>query len=389
MSQSLLELGLDVTEIEKSLDGLTKKFEASMEKNAKATGKMTSAVGKVTGALRTMLGAVGIGVGFKSLVDLMMNAGKAYEENVNKYIAGSERLKNRQGGAEGAAGIEIATASTSSDFGAKMKARLTAIMATVIAGFVDKPEDKSRKIASGNEAAALFPMITAKEDEIANIRSRGVITLEQQKTIQEKLVELAQLKGAYAQNEVIADRELNLQAAEAAGAATQALSEAKFQREQGLNAAMATTDAMEQERDGRKDVANLARIQAKYEADILAAQRAGNSELEKELNAQRDIDTMRARVAEHNMTPRERLDERRVARKYARDSTKTTEKEAELKRRSDQMIREGHHATPGSELDRFQQRGTLRVGGRTDFQNNRDLLQKIAASVGAWGQNKP
>jgi hypothetical protein len=115
----------------------------------------------------------------------------------------------------------------------------------------------------------------------------------------------------------------------------------------------ATIEAIGLEMAGYKNIAEQRKIAHELDEQILEANRTNNKELAKSLTIQKNLATAAARVAEHNMTSKERRDERRVARKFARDKKKTDAQDEAMKKTAARMAAEGHKATPGSRLDRY------------------------------------
>lgn len=126
MSQSLLELGLDVTQVQKSLDDLTKRFEKSMDKNAKATDRLSNSANRVGGAFRRMggmirggLAAAGIAVGvagLKQMANIALSVGKNMQAAREKFAPGSERFNAATGGGAKHEGESVVAAAKVEDF---------------------------------------------------------------------------------------------------------------------------------------------------------------------------------------------------------------------------------------------------------------------------------
>jgi len=386
MGDETIKLTADMTEIQKSLDDLTKRFEKSMEKNAKATTKMGAAIDKVTKGARALAGALGITFGITTLTRTLLNAGKDYEDSVNKYIAGSERLRARTGGAgePGGPNVAIAAGSKMEDIIARTK---TVLSSMLDAGLKTLGVVTPQNEADEKEARIIITQIAAKKDEIADLELAGVVTADQRLALERKMAELAQLNGQFANNRLIADKDRDNAARKAYGEAKTAQKAIAFETENAERAAIAATDAMKHEIEGRKNIAALAKTQADYDAKIAAANKAGLTVVAKELEAQKQIAMLKGRIAEHNLTPRERLAERKAAKKFARDEKKTDASEAELDRRAAMMIKGGHKATPGSALDRHMKAKEVRGGEMgMSFTETNKILSDIRDNI---GKNKP
>lgn len=411
-SDLMATAGVDLSEFEKGITRLETRLgalEKHGEKAVTSLGKLEKA-GKTLNKLLTFSIA---GIGLKTLAGYALDLGKNLDAISQKYIAGSARAKAAGGGSDSGVSRSLGAGWEDLQSRAKIKAgQATAKAAEGYAelfselaesfhgGLLNNASDPgsmagqfrgqhaknikelARKMKLGAEADRLTDVdIPAKEDEIAEYSKNGIVTMDQQKTLQEKIVELATMRLKLAENELVTDRQMQLAAKAMIEGASKANIEREFAITQAENAARAQTDIMEQERDGRKDVANIMAIQAKYQAQIAAAQKDGLDHVVEELNVQKEIELTKAKVASHTMTARQRIDERRDARKYARDVTKTQNAEISLEARSQRMIAEHHKATPGSELARYQARGMARVGGRTDAQTVINILNKINDAI--------
>lgn len=178
MSDELLQLGLDTEDIRRELDSLSKRFESSMARNAKATEKVGGGIKRIGAALKGGLAAAGIALtvqGFKKMAMLAVNVGKNLEAAKNRFAAGSKRLKDATGGGATNEGASLVAAAQLEDFISRMKigagdllfsfANGTKKMAAGVAGAAGSLAETAGKI--GNAA---LQMMTGVKGEIAGMR---------------------------------------------------------------------------------------------------------------------------------------------------------------------------------------------------------------------------
>ncbi len=246
-----------------------------------------------------------------------------------------------------------------------------------------------------------------REDELAMAQSKGLDTyekrlaiLKKQKKIEEERIALLKKEPALSEDARGAMNESLVKL----HSIKQAIADAQFARKQELETAMLITEQMTMQDKGMSGAAKAAAVRAQYEKQIAQALKEGKEDLAIQLTTQRDINLQRIAVEEHNMTARQRLAERRTARKYNRDVKKTDAHDADLQKRLDQAELQKSPITPGSELDRFRNRisreraarGKAAEGGmsvdptlaNTYFREGLTVLKNIESKVEGTPKNK-
>lgn len=398
MSDELLQLKLDTSDIRKELDALAKRFEKSMDRNARATGKMSRAFAGITRGASRLAGLFGVGLGLaglKQAATLALDLGKNIEAAADRFAAGSDRLKAATGGADHQkAGMAIAVSADLEDFTERAKRKAgevsgeialgwKAIIAATVAGakgamggsllksFGSKEgigggaaagvnaaldaeaASLNEKSAKGEEVMKITERIRDIERSISDRQRTGLITLQEQNELLKEQADLADARNKLATHSLVADRKAENAAKAAQGHALAASVEFRESRAKELRDAQAAIDIAKAEHAGMKNVAAQLKIRHEFDEKMIVAARQGNEELGKRLLIQKNLAMAAARVAEHNMAPQERRNERRAARKFARDEKKQAAQEAEMTKRAARMAAEGHKATPGSRMDRF------------------------------------
>jgi hypothetical protein len=417
MSDELLQLGLDTESIRKELDRLSARFEKSMDRNAKATNRMGNAIATVTRGASRLAGLFGVGLGvagLKQAANLALDLGKNIEAAADRFAAGSERLKAATGGADHEkAGMAIAVSADLEDFTERAKRKAGEVVAEVAIGWkaiiaatvagakgamgggllnsfrskegigggaaagVNAAMDAeaaslSKKAAKGEEAMKITERIRDIERSIAERQQTGLITIQEQNELLKEQAALADARNKLATHSLVADRKAENAAKEAQGQALAASVAFRESRAKELRDAQVSIDITKAEHAGMKNVAAQLKIRHEFDEKLIAAARAGNEELGKRLLIQKNLAMAAARVVSHDLTPTERRDERRQARKFARTEKKQVAQEAEMAKRAARMAAEGHKPTPGSKMDRF-------MAAQKD--NAVPILERIAKAV--------
>lgn len=197
------------------------------------------------------------------------------------------------------------------------------------------------------------------EDSIARIQSESLNTQQARLGLIEEELRLQQEKLALINRDpsVVDDpRGAKNAALQQIGALKAEREAVAYATEKELRAARAVTQETVLQLKGLSGAAKETEIRAKFEAQILQAQRDGKTALAAQLTLQKNLALQQLGVGEHNMSNADRRTERTAARKYARDVTKTTRHEGDLASRLRQAEQQGSPITPGSELDRFRSR---------------------------------
>ncbi len=373
MADQIGELGLDVSEIKKSIDS-----------GISSLDNLTGAVDRTDKKIKT------------GLVGTLKEAAKVFgiafgAQAVTRYIYNLRNLSNEidqmrakmgadavgEGGAAFGfhrAGIaldkfvvkaKIATAEAFSglqQIGERVGDSFTTVLSKVFTGHLNESgptTEVSRQAAEDRKADAIRRQLIEDESKLAETRGKSLNTQKDQLILLNDEIGLRQkrLDLVKANRDNFDNPQEIINAETAALGALRAQREAvEFAQKQELHTAEQLTIQMDLQQKGQSGAAKEAAIRSKYEREIAAALREGKDSLAAQLRSQRDIELNRIRVEEHNLTNAQRREERTGARKFARDTAKAAAHEIDLESRLRQAEREGHRITPGSELDRYRNR---------------------------------
>ncbi len=395
----LAEIGLDIKQIVAAVDTIAAKFDQ----------KLTPAIGKTDKAMKLLgktLGAAAILQTMRALARNALDLGKNYEESVNKYVAGSAKLKAATGGIgpSDQAGASVSTSSKLGDLVSSAKrvvGEATAASAGLlkIAGeglkglyFGNGRRDAEKAMEAeakrhveaadaGKEVLQLTEEIAAQEDAIAKFQQKGLSTAADKFELSVMEVKLAEKQQELAEHALVSDRAAANAAKERAGSLKASMEIENRQIGIDGRKAEAKTKEMQLEQAGMKIAAERVKTEADYQEQITKAIIERKPHLAAELETQKNIALAQLAVKEHNMTSRELIDERTAARKFARDKRKTDAAESALAKRAETMSPE--LATPGSRLDRYFKRQQSRypAGGGTGDMRKMEITGQVAADI--------
>lgn len=363
MAKDLMgELGLDTSDFEKALDRV----------GDKVGGKFANAMNSAAASFAKAFGAAAIGRYLYSL----RNLGTDIDDLRSKMIAGSEDARTFDKSLEGSGAavgffrrlgngwdqyrVKAKLAIGESIVGLKMAGEDFGNWLSKKMGYGGDVHEQSGQAGSDAKEDAqilsLKTQILRKEDEIADAQSKEVGTAEQGLDIARREAELANLRSRLANLQGATERQAANEAKVAQGAAAAAIRDRELVIQKSLIAAKGQTREIVLQQAGLSGAAKEARIYADFQQKIAQAIRDGRADLAGQLQIQQKLALQANAVAEHNMSPAQRREERRNARKYARDVRKTAAHEADLEGRSRRADSQGDRVTPGSELDRYRSR---------------------------------
>lgn len=286
MSDELLKMGLDTSDIRKELDALAKRFEKSMERNEKATRKAGKAVTAMGRAIRGIAGFVG----FRQLASSALHAGDTMDEATKRFVAGSERLR-RATNIKGDAAEMRQVAAEIEDFSTRAKLTFASMVTDSIQGWkqgiaylrggsAGMNQERANQAAAkttgpGVAAERSNKDIAAKEDEISAMAQKGLVTDMQRYNLAGKRLELANLELQAASNATKHDRQAINAAKEKQGAAVTEMNAIVFRQKEMIHAAEQTNKATDAELKGQQQLADTIRLRADYAQKLAVAMRQG------------------------------------------------------------------------------------------------------------------
>lgn len=357
------ELGLDVKDIMDALGQVNKSLD-KLAKHAEAADKKIK--GGFTDSLKGAARALGIAFGATAIaryITNLRNLGSELDDIRKKRIAGSEAGGAADNDAKRGAGPAEVFRSFGIGFD-RFATQVKLFTAEAITGLLMAAEDATNAIAAkfggkqshmmrdilkaGKEREAAAAPVYKIEDDIANFLQEGVVSYQEQVDLLGRQLELSKYKLKVAQLDTQEGRDAANAAKVQIGQQETALENLRIEKERSLAAARTETREMALLTAGQKGAAKEEEIRLKYNLKIAQAIRDGRDDLAGQLKIQRQMDLNANAVAEHNMTPKERADERRAARKYSRDLEKTKKHEEDLEARRKQAT--GEQADPAKHM---------------------------------------
>ncbi len=384
------ELGLDVAEIQKALGSVIKQLDGlqnAANKSNQSVGKIEKGfTGLVSGAKQLGV-AFGIAFSVKAIVDYVKSFKDLHGEiqkTRSSLAEGSVEAKNFaaatnsvQGGE--AAGIGFKRVSEKiENFATNFKEKAANMMEQTVEGMSRNPNplvgdnrtaktkeiDKAREynqetVDRGKKIVELQHEVVEARGQDMSIQRNQLAALDKEAKLQFEIMEYASRTG-------IADEAMRSGAVQARAAALTAHKTLKLQMENELRAAAATTREIILQNQGMSGAAKETEIMAKFQERIAVATNAGRFDLVAQLQTQQKLALASVAVGEHNMSPAQRRDERRAARKLLRDTKKTNAHEKDLESRLTNAYFHPETITKGSELDRYRTRRMKAAQGLTD-----------------------
>lgn len=402
MAEKLGDLDIDTLKAQYSIEMFNRKVER-MQKVVSGADKQMSAWQRSWNTLSKVAGAFGVALGVGAVVSYiasLRNLGEEINRARGGFVAGTkaredfDRSMGRFGDSDIGAinrlstafdnfflGLKVKTVQAIEGFKLMMNPAAWKTVAGIPVGMKDQNElaatlgiQNGKKIDSARDLLAL-------EDQLARLQEIQTSGMDDQLAIIEKQLEIERQRVAIAMrtDDPNARRIVN-DASNTIGGLKMRSRELQRQREVQNAGARAELEAIEQIRAGQSQNAEMTRIRAKYEAQISQALKEQNTELAGILQRQRDIELTNARVAAHQMTPRERLRERQSARKARTAIRQTDAAEAEMRDR----IRKGIRGTPGSELENFRARQGQQSKGPAQFAQ--EIAKHVADIAAAFAE---
>lgn len=409
MAKDLIgELGLDVAEIQKALGLVNKQLDGlqkAADKTSESTSKIEKGFSKLAEGAKKLAVALGVTFGIKAIIDYtksFQNLHAEIQKTRSKLAEGSQESKQFNASVDSvhggeASGLAIKAAVTEiSNYSLKFKEKASKELRQLGEGLsrdpnplhVDISDGGAKKTAQtkemegqdiynqetvnrGKKIVDLQHELVAAQGNDMGIKRNQLAALEVEARLQFEIMEYAARTG-------VADENMRAAAVRGYAAANTAHINLSIEVSNELKAARAITTETQLNLQGMSGAAKQAKILAEYAEKIAKANREGKEELVKQLEAQRELALVSLGIDEHNMTPKQRRDERNKARKYNRDKKKAEDHEKDLEDRrrkfqdDDDKIkrrpgesdddfekrkrREHPGPTPGSELDRYMHR---------------------------------
>lgn len=397
MAEKLGEIDIDTLKAQYSIEMVNRKIER-MQKAVSGADKQMNAWQKTWNTLGRVAGAFGVYLGVASIINYiasLKNLGEELNRARGGFVAGSKAREDfeKQTGGFGDAraseinklstawdnfwlGFKVKTAQGISDFAKAWKqGRVTLFGITPESGKAPTlPDLEDKPVADASRD------LLDIEDQLAQLQVDQTASLDDQLRIIEKQLELERQKAAVAirtsdpnSRRVINDTMASI------GALKMRSKELQRQRDIQNAGAQAELTAMEQIRDGQSQAAKLTQLRAKYAAQISQAEKEGNTALVNTLKQMKAIEELEAKRSAHRMTPRERVNERREARKRAREGRQAEAAENRFARKWSHGDRP---ATPGSEFGNWAKReGLLGSAGRKGAQGSKQPLSSEQIST--------
>lgn len=392
MAKDLIgEIGLDVEEINKAL-GL---INANLDKLTGHVAKADKAIkGGLTASLKDAARALGVAFGAASVARYIASLRNLSTEidTMRSHMLDSGRdttdggpaiMFKRAGLAVDKFQVKAKLAVAQSIQGLRMAGEAAGNWWSNFVGIPGTTHDVSDQNARDSKTDQLKKEILQDDTRIAQIQSHTLSTqqdrlalLEEELALQQKRLALIQREPSQFDN----PDQARIAALNAIGALKAEREATAYATERELRLAKATTQEMELQLKGMSGAAKATQVRAKYEQQILQAQRDGKTALAAQLQKQQNIALGQIAVAEHNMTPAQRRAERTAARKFSRDSQKTLLHNQDLEKRLNQAEADGHSITPGSELDRYRSRRDAKraANGRNAIDNGKGIDAQLA-----------
>lgn len=336
-------------------------FNAASGKGAGgATGRGFSINGLAAGAAAAVYG----------LSRAIQNLGTSATEAIEKYQAGGSRADSSSGD-RGMNALGLGLRPIIQDSIASFPSRMAAIASKMIGGirgalpFGNKGKSDFETgldsiAADGEKELQVREEIAKSEDQMSEtLKSRGV-DMEYQVGILHQELDLERQKLELANLETQQGRIQANQAKEKIGALDLQLQNLYHQQEVMEKAATAETTQMDLKQRGMKNISEMIKVEADFNAKISAAQRQGLTGVVSQLRQQKGMALRSLGVDEKNLTTGQILDERSAGRKFARDARQQAAREADIQ---DRARRGAYNQTRGSRADRF---GQLQIGRRAN-----------------------
>ncbi len=403
MADQIGELGLDVSDIKSQLGVVIDQL-GRLNAAVDATDKKVK--GGLVGTLKDAAKVFGLAFGAQAIVRYIYNL-----RNLSNEI---DQVRSKMGAdsvGEGGASFIFARAGVSLDkFVVKAKiataeaiqgARLAAedagnaiseVASLLTGGKYDGGTHEVRnQIQADRRADAIKQQLIRDEGVLAQARGSALNTQQEQISLMEEEIRLREKRIAL----VKSNREnfdnpqeiINNERA-AVGALKAQVEAVNYARTQEAALATATAKAITLQVAGYSAASKEVEIRARFEKEIAQALRDQKTELAASLQLQRDIALNAIAVDEHNKTPAQRRDERRAARKFARDTRKAAQHEKDLEERYINSFYHPETITPGSELDRYRQRRNAQRAANGKAAQGNPLVQDspLAASFYKQGE---
>jgi len=361
MADELAKIGLDTADITRSLDRISGMLDNKLAKSAKNADKEVNALNRsmnrLGNAARAALGLAGLG-GVAAAARSIKELNSDLEETRSHLKSGSKDAYIFDETVKSAGVNSLDNAKKASNLIDATMAHMKLSLGNMIVSMakmvgIDVGVDKSNAPGFGD--------IQASRDSLSDLKAGSSNTeieklgiLEQEIMLQEDLVRYY-TDGAAAdevKRKAAAERVQQLRAE------ADLMSDAYVASEKRANIdRIATEFAMA----GIHQIMSNDKIIAQYEEKITKARREGRIELEAQLTVQKEQALQANKAALNRMTPREKADARRAARKEVSDAKKWDARQEEFKR-ADKAGRKGDKGNP---LGQWQAR-KMAVEGKKD-----------------------